>query len=216
MSRGVKYTPSQLEFLRINWPTMQLAELTEAFNVAFGSNRTPEAIKRVLSRHRLRSGRCTRFLAGRKPWNTGTKGLTGANSKSFQPGNVPANTKLLGHERISKGGHVEVKVAEPNPYTGAPTRYKFKHLIVWEAVHGPVPPGHVLRFVDGDKSNCALENLEMLSRAEHLRLTQLGYDEAPTVEAKTTTMLIAKLDVKAFQAKRGWPNKRTDLRGNQQ
>jgi hypothetical protein len=35
--------------------------------------------------------------------------------------------------------------------------------LVLEAFHGPCPPGHVLKFKDGNRLNCALANLEWAS-----------------------------------------------------
>ncbi len=43
------------------------------------------------------------------------------------------------------------------------------HIINWEAVNGPLPKGHALVFKDGNKQNTAVENLELLSRAELMR-----------------------------------------------
>jgi hypothetical protein len=37
---------------------------------------------------------------------------------------------------------------------------------VWEQGHGPIPPGHVVAFKDRDRGNCAMDNLELISRAE--------------------------------------------------
>ena len=34
--------------------------------------------------------------------------------------------------------------------------------VVLEAFVGPKPPGHVVRFKDGDRLNCALDNLEWI------------------------------------------------------
>jgi hypothetical protein len=36
--------------------------------------------------------------------------------------------------------------------------------LVLEAFGGPRPPGHVVRFKDGDPLNCALSNLEWVAR----------------------------------------------------
>lgn len=37
---------------------------------------------------------------------------------------------------------------------------------VWERANGPVPPSHVIVFRDRDRSNCKIENLECISRAD--------------------------------------------------
>lgn len=38
----------------------------------------------------------------------------------------------------------------------------YLHKVVWEAAHGPLPVRNQLHFIDGDKQNCALENLEVV------------------------------------------------------
>ena len=43
------------------------------------------------------------------------------------------------------------------------------HLILWESVHGPVPPSHAVAFRDGNKQHIALDNLELITRAELMR-----------------------------------------------
>lgn len=147
-----------------------------------------------------RSGKTGRFLEGHRPWNHGTKGqeLTGANSKSFKKGNEPPNRKPLWTERVcKKGGVVLMKVPERDPYTGGSTRYKRKHVYIWEQEHGPVPKGMVVAFIDGDKLNCEPENLMLISRAELLALNQHGYKNMPD-ELKPKVLALAKLRVKIW------------------
>jgi hypothetical protein len=43
------------------------------------------------------------------------------------------------------------------------------HRLNWIAVHGAIPKTHFLRFRDGDRLNTLVENLELVTRAEHLR-----------------------------------------------
>lgn len=66
-------------------------------------------------------------------------------------------------------GYVYIKVAAvPNmPYTA---NWLPLHVLVWERANGrPVPVGHCLVFRDRDRTNVALENLELITRAENLR-----------------------------------------------
>ncbi len=192
------YTDEQLAFLSEHYPKMAKPEMVKAFNAKFGESKTVAQIKVTLANYKIHSGRTGCFEKGQKPWNSGTKGVCKPNSGSFQKGAVPGNIKLLGHERIcSKDGYVLVKISERNPYTGAVTRYRGKHLAVWEAANGPVPEGHVLRFLDGDKLNCALSNLELISKVENLHLNQLGYSDAPK-QLKPTIKALAQLRVVTF------------------
>lgn len=76
----------------------------------------------------------------------------------FKKGHEPHNTKHDGYTRISKDGYQEIRIAKG--------KFMFLHRKVWEEVNGPVPPGHALVFKDGNKLNCAIENLDVLSRAQ--------------------------------------------------
>lgn len=49
------------------------------------------------------------------------------------------------------------------------------HRAVWQEVHGPVPDGHEVHHIDGDPTNNALDNLRVLSRAEHLALHPMDH-----------------------------------------
>jgi hypothetical protein len=40
---------------------------------------------------------------------------------------------------------------------------------VWELANGPIPRGHTIVFKNGDRSDCAIENLECISRADLMR-----------------------------------------------
>lgn len=119
------YTEEQAAFLEKNYKGRTVPELTDLFNTRFGTRKTWRQIRSFVHNRGIVSGCNTRFRKGHKPWNAETRGqgLTGPNSGSFKKGQVPPNTKPLGHERVdNKDGYVWIKVAEPNPYTGASTR----------------------------------------------------------------------------------------------
>lgn len=52
-------------------------------------------------------------------------------------------------------------------------RWRAVHLIVWEAANGPLPEGHAVAFVNGDKSDIRFENLVLVSRADLMRRNTL-------------------------------------------
>ena len=194
------YTSKQADFLRNNYKGRSIAELTEIFNKRFGKAMTKQQIKSFVHNRGIVSGRTGYFPKGHKPWNAGTKGkgLTGANKTSFKKGHRPANRKPIGATRIcSKDGYVLIKIAEKDPYTGFPTRYKLKHIHVWEQAHGPIPDGMVVIFRDGNKLNIDIENLMLVSRHELLRLNKHGYKDAPD-KLKPSVLALAKLEVKTF------------------
>jgi len=194
------YTEEQAQFIRVNYTGRSVKGLTLLFNERFGIDKTWQQIKTFIANQGITSGRTGRFHKGHKPWNTGTKGqgLTCANSGSFKKGNVPPNRKPLGSERICfKDGFILIKVAERDPYTGFPTRYKHKHVHIWEQVNGPVPEGMVVAFIDCEKTNCEIENLMLISRAELLNLNRAGYKDMPD-SLKPSVLALSKLQVKTF------------------
>lgn len=43
----------------------------------------------------------------------------------------------------------------------------YAHRYVWEREYGPIPDGHAVHHVDHDKSNNAVENLQLMSLSDH-------------------------------------------------
>ena len=48
-------------------------------------------------------------------------------------------------------------------------RVMLEHRAIWEAANGPIPPGLVVHHRNGDRLDNRLENLELMTRAEHTR-----------------------------------------------
>lgn len=75
----------------------------------------------------------------------------------------------IGSERPQRrGGHLYLmrKVSD----TGVQNKdWIGVHVLTWEAEHGPIPPGHVVTFYNGDRSDTALDNLECITRAEQIQ-----------------------------------------------
>jgi len=113
-----RYTDEMLGFLEIGFKSMPVAELTNAFNQKYDTNKKKTAIHGLLTRKGFTCGRSGHFKKGQKSWNHGKKGYMGPNRTSFKKGNLPHNHKPLWSERISKDGYVEISVPERNPHTG--------------------------------------------------------------------------------------------------
>lgn len=117
-------------------------------------------------------GLSTQFRKGQTPWNKGTHYVAGGRSADtrFKPGDRHGVAvklyKPIGSERISKDGYLERKINDDLPLQ---KRWRAVHLIEWEAINGPLPAGHAIAFKDGDKTNRAPDNLELITRAELMR-----------------------------------------------
>jgi hypothetical protein len=48
-----------------------------------------------------------------------------------------------------------------------------RHL--WEQHNGPIPPNHLVKFKDGNRSNCTIENLELVSMADNARKNSMWH-----------------------------------------
>jgi len=161
-----RYTPEEIRFLKKNVKGRSSEELTKLFNKHFKLKLTVGRIRAATHNRRLRNGRDTRIKPGNIPPNKGKKGVyyDGCQVSWFKKGQKPINTMPIGSERVTVDGYTEVKFSDKS---GNPSkRWKGKHTIIWEKKHGPVPKGYVVIFLDGNKQNFKLSNLQMISRAE--------------------------------------------------
>lgn len=188
------FSKAEHRWLVKNYRNHSLKELHLFFNKRFHRRLRLTQIRVHLKNNGITSGRTGFFPKGNEPWNSGTKGMgiCKGNSGNFKKGNIPANRRPVGAERIdSKDGYILVKVRERNPYTGTPTRFKKKHVVVWERIHGPVPKGSAIIFKDGNILNFSKRNLVCVTRSELLRLNQLHYHDCPK-ETKPIVFTLAK------------------------
>lgn len=66
-----------------------------------------------------------------------------------------------------------------NGYYGCTKGYdrRLLHIAVWEAMNGKIPKGHDIHHIDHDKSNNAIENLELYTKSEHARKFSTGNNQ---------------------------------------
>lgn len=174
----INWTPEQETLLRDRYPHEHTASLAESLGYSvqqvytkagsLGLRKTAEFLASALA-CRLRRGdnvgAAHRFKPGHKTWNRGIKFDSGGRSHEtrFKPGQKPHTWNPVGHERMSKEGYLERKIAD----TGVTKRdYVQVHRLVWMARHGDIPAGHIISFKDGNKRNFDIGNLECISRRE--------------------------------------------------
>ncbi|MES9786528.1 HNH endonuclease signature motif containing protein [Bacillus pumilus] len=165
------FTEEQESFIRSHAAGLLNQELTDLINQKFGLNVTKQQVKRWKYNRKVSSGLNGYFPKGHVPLNKGTKGLynVGGNKTSFKPGHKPSNYKPVGYERVDRDGYILIKVSDDGP---SQKRWKHKHKVIWEEENGPIPRGHCLIFLDGNKLNVKLDNLQLITRQQLVRLNQ--------------------------------------------
>lgn len=182
--RWIQYLPEELAWIQANAGRPR-AELHAAFCFRFGRRDVSlDAIKALCSRRGWKSETDTKFQKGQAAHNKGKAMPFNPNSAAtrFKAGTAPPNRVPLGTRRIGKDGYVEIKVPVPNPYTGHSTRFMHEHRWNWEQANGPLPKGHALKCLDGNRQNCAAENWVAVPRNLLPRLAgrwSQPYDTAP-------------------------------------
>lgn len=191
-----KYTEEEKQFLKEFVSGHSHKEICEAFNKKFNCNIPISTINGYISNHKLNTGRTGRFEKGTIPHNKGAEGVhyPGCEKTWFKKGEIPANHRIIGSERITKDGYIEIKVAEPN-------KWKLKHRFVWEQNFRVIPKGHAILFKDQNKLNIDIENLMLISRKELaiLNKNNLIFSDP---ELTSTGVNIAKLMVKVTEVKK--------------
>jgi hypothetical protein len=207
------YTPAEMEWLAAN-QTLPISEYHSQFVERFGREVTPGALHGLRKRYGWKTGRTGHFEKGHESHNKGKTCAPGTGGRhpnaqrtQFKSGQLPHNTKFLGHERVSKDGYVEISIDEENPHTGYERRYVLKHLHLWEKLNGPVPEGQCLKCLDGDRLNTDPSNWLLIPRGVLPRLNGgratrvMAYDTAPA-ELKPVLMTMARVDHKASELRR--------------
>jgi len=208
IGHAIAYTAHELAWIKRHC-TLPRREAHARFCERFGrADVSLDNYKSICTRNGWGTGRTGCFPKGNRPYNLGQTRPFNANSATtqFKKGNLPHNTKYLGHERVSDG-YVEISVAETNPHTGYERRYVLKHRYLWEQQHGPVPAGHALKCLDGNRLNTDPSNWVLISRSLLPFLNgHRGpkYDQAAP-EIKPVILTLAKLKCASGKRKRGEP-----------
>lgn len=214
-SRRPRWTPEQLEALRVNYPhfpTFLVAQLcghsmssTYRQASALGLFKTAQFLA---SEHSGRVGKGKRI----SPQTEFRKGMTPANKGTRRPGFSPGrmgttqfkkgraasdarNYVPIGAEKV-RDGYLARKVTD-DPSIVPAQRWVYVHRMVWEAVHGQVPARHVVAFLPGRhttaRDRITPDALELISRSELMRRNSI---HARYPELVPLVLLKAKLQRK--------------------
>lgn len=200
---GHRYTQEERDFLRKFIPGHTYKEIVAEYNKNFEDQITERRVKGFMANHKINNGLTGRFKKGHVPANKGTHPPTRGRMEEtqFKKGNLPHNTKPIGYERTRKDGYIEVKVKMRPSSPKANDNFKMKHRLVWEKEHGPIPEGHVVIFLDGDKRNFETSNLALISLAENAMMVKQGL-RSTIPEVTKTGQIIAKAAIAKSKAKK--------------
>lgn len=225
LDKGTKHrwTAPEDELLRKSYPntvTKKIAEhlglnLCCVYNRAWGLGLEKSAAFRAelfaLEGERLRIvGAAHRYPKGHIPANAGSRRPGWAPgrmaSTQFKKGQVSPNYLPIGTVKADSDGYLRKKIADGLGGFGNPKTWELIHRRTWTDAHGPVPPGHAVTFKDGNKKQCALENLELITRRE-LRIRNSIHRMYPN-ELKRTIFAAGVLKRRIREAESG--KKQTD------
>ncbi len=185
------WTDEQEQYLIANYATTSNTDLAKKL----GKNNADRVMAKAfrlglkkssefLSEQRKTTSKNGQFKKGMIPHNKGKKLSDATKAKlaktMFKSGNRPHNALPVCAESEDKDGYLMVKIAEPNVW-------RYKHHI---AFGEPVPKGHKVIFIDGNKRNFELSNLRVVSNAEMMKMnTMLRFP----LELQNTLRAIKKL-----------------------
>lgn len=135
------YTQEEDAFLKKHINNYAYKELVSALNAESGNQRTVTAIKK----------HCRDVLK-----------IISDRKGTFEQGGDTYNQKTIGDEKW-ENGYLWVKVDDiKEKHRGREAyrkNWKQKHLLVWESFYGNVPKGKQVAFLDGNKANYDITNL---------------------------------------------------------
>lgn len=194
-----RYTAEQQQWLIDHRPHCPLGIIIAGFNARFNTQLSRSSVKSFFSNRKIKGpSELSHFGKGHVPANKGQRGWSSEKCKAtaFKPGWTPPNKMPVGsvvwrgrNPNENDPGYLAEKTAEPNVW-------EYLHIRLWESVHGPRSPGCAIIFVDGDRSRVDIGNLACVTRAELVRLNQMGYKDAPAA-LKPTLFALAKLKTRA-------------------
>ena len=196
-----RYPQGVYEFVRDNSWGVSSKGMAEMVNKKFGTSFTATMMKQFRQRHGIKSGVTGWYQKGHAP---GTKGktieeickhdpekLAKVRATQFKKGDRPLNEKAVGAIVTNSEGYVlRKKQMEGSQWE----RWEFLHRAVWEEHNGPVPDGMIVMFKDGNRQNCCIDNLMLVSRGELAVMAKRGYRfEDPDLTEAAVNMVRLKI-----------------------
>ena len=182
MPQSSKFPVEMHAYIREIAPGRGYREIADRINARFGEGTiTWQSVQIYLKNHKIKTGRTGHFEKGHVPWSKGKKieeiikdpeKRKNHYLNQYKPGHKPKNMLPVG--TIAKNGEgylLRKKQMEGKQWE----RWEMLHRAVWEEHHGKIPDGMMVTFKDGNKENCTIDNLELITHAENSALTSRGF-----------------------------------------
>lgn len=178
-------------------------QLTDMVNAEFGTDITADRMLSYKKNHKMKSGFTGQFEKGHVPFTKGKRmeslmspeSLERCRKTYFKKGNSPKNRVPVGTEVVKDDGYLWRKIAEPN-------KWRQVHRLVYEQLHGSIPKGMCVTFLDGDKRNFSQDNLVLISQDENRILNHKRLRHTDKTIA-TTGIALARLESTINKKRRG-------------
>lgn len=189
-------------YIEKNYKGVGPKAMAEKLSQKFDREYTMRQIKTYYKNHKLNSGLNGQFPKGHVPANKGKKmsaeQYERCKKTMFKKGNVPSNHMKVGDYTHTTDGYLVKKVQEHGIQR---ERFLFAQRLVWEKYNGPIPPGKVVAFLDGNKDNCNIDNLVLLDNDENLEMNRSRL-RSNNAELTKAGVAVAKLKVAVRKKKK--------------
>lgn len=210
--KTTRYPQGMYEYIRDNSWGVSSKEMAERVNEKFGTKFSTSMMKQFRQRHGIKSGVTGWYQKGNAPGNKGKKleeyvkdpgRLEEIRARmaptQFKKGDRPSNELPVGSIVVNSDGY---KLRKKSMTGGQWERWEPLHRAVWEEHHGPIPNGKVVTFKDGNKLNCSIDNLMLVTRSEIQVMINKGYRRFEDPELTEAAFNLVRLQLAANKKKK--------------
>ena len=211
-AKQTKYPQGMYEFIRDNSWGVPSKDMAEMVNERFGTSFTQQQMKCFRQRNHIKSGVTGWYQKGHAPANKGKKleeyvgEERAAEIKKrlaptmFKKGQKSITELPVGTIVVSSDGY---KLRKKQMEGGQWDRWEFLHRAVWEEHHGPISKDMMIIFLDGNRLNCDISNLALISKRENSALNKLKLrSEDPDLTEVGISLVKLRLAAKDARSKK--------------
>lgn len=172
--RGFKWEQKHIDYVKSIYKGRYLREVRDMFNDKFGMNISSNAINAKMNRLGVKSG-------------IPAHGTRKSHGHLHKP---------IGSKKIGQYGYILIKVDDKT--NNQKKNWQLYHHYIWEKHYGKIPPQHAVIFLNGDKKDIRIENLEMVpySIFQMMYKNDLIYDNPELTKAGINIAKLLKKQTK--------------------